>query len=220
MGIWALFVSRYFSHALQKEIQDIQKKYNMNFLEIKWRKLWKKTLDLYKELVDFCIDSELIQFHCIVVNKQDLNLEKYHNNDEELAFYKRYYFLLKNKIKRGFQYNIFLDFKIKKEKSRIKNLKQFLDIDSCPEKDWTFPVRHIGEYNSHDHIFIQLADLFIWAVCYARNEIKTNDNQNNPKQQLISYISQKIRKPNLLFSSSNHQDTKFNIYHIKLKNNV
>jgi hypothetical protein len=63
MGIGALFIPRHFAHTFQNQIKEIKKRHSMDLLEIKWRKVSKKTLDLYKELVDFCIDNKMIQLH-------------------------------------------------------------------------------------------------------------------------------------------------------------
>jgi len=79
-----------------KDLKELKKQYNYN-LEIKWRKVSPKTKDFYLALVNFFFDNNL-NFYSIIIDKEKLNLKDYHNDDEELAFYKYYYFLLKNRF--------------------------------------------------------------------------------------------------------------------------
>jgi hypothetical protein len=101
----------------------LKKKHNYN-LEIKWRKVSPKTKSFYLDLANLFFSLN-IQFFSIIIDKSKIKLSTYHNSDEELAFYKYYYFLLKNRFKNESRYYLFLDQRIKKDKDRIKKMADF-----------------------------------------------------------------------------------------------
>ena len=209
MWIWAIQVEREYKNIVLKNLKELKKQYNYN-LEIKWRKVSPKTKDFYLSLVNFFFDNNL-SFYSILINKENLNLKDYHNNDEELAFYKYYYFLMKNRFISWNDYYLYLDHRIKKDKDRIKKMSEFFEYESQLRQE-KFNIKHIWEYDSNIHLLIQLADFFIWAVCYQNNEL----NSSETKKEIINLIIQRLWKNDLKFASNLH-DEKFNIFKIKLK---
>lgn len=209
MWIWAIQVEREYKNIVLKNLKELKKQYNYN-LEIKWRKVSPKTKDFYLALVNFFFDNNL-NFYSIIIDKEKLNLKEYHNNDEELAFYKYYYFLLKNRFQNWNNYYLYLDQRIKKDKDRIKKMSEFFEYESQLRPE-NFNIKHIGEYDSNTHLLIQLADFFIWAICYDNNDI----NLSESKIEIINLIASKLNKDNLTFSSKLY-DEKFNIFKIKMK---
>lgn len=209
MWIWAIHIEREYKNIMIKKINELKSKYNYN-LEIKWRKVTPKTKDFYLELINLFFDNK-IEFYSILIDKEKMNLQKYHNNDEELAFYKYYYFLLKNRFKNESMYYLYLDQRIKKDKNRIATMSEFFEMEKQSRND-NFIIQHIWEYDSHNHILIQLADFLTWAICYENNLLNTSETKN----ELIKQIIQRLWKNDLKFDSKLH-DEKFNIFKIKLK---
>lgn len=209
MWIWAIQVEREYKNIVLKKLKELKKQYNYN-LEIKWRKVSPKTKDFYIALVNFFFDNNL-NFYSILIDKEKLNLKDYHNDDEELAFYKYYYFLLKNRFQDWNDYYLYLDQRNKKDKDRIKKISEFFDYES-QTRIQSFNIRHIWEYDSNIHLLIQIADFFIWAVCYNNNDL----NNSISKKEVIDLISSKLWKQDLKFASQLH-DEKFNIFKIKMK---
>ncbi len=209
MWIWAIQVEREYKNIVLKKLKDLKEQYNYN-LEIKWRKVSPKTKDFYIALVDFFFENNL-NFYSIIIDKEKLNLKDYHNDDEELAFYKYYYFLLKNKFQDWNEYYLYLDQRIKKDKDRIKKISEFFDYESQSRQE-SFNIRHIWEYDSNTHLLIQLSDFFIWAVCYNNNDL----NSSETKKEVVKLISSKLNQNDLKFSSRLY-DEKFNIFRIKMK---
>jgi hypothetical protein len=209
----ALFINR-------KKISDIRAvvsgiKETHGFLgEIKWTKTDKKKSEFLKELVDYLVKlpSEDLSFNCIVAKKDCIDYEKYHKDDKELAFYKFIYILLSHRIRNGFNYYIFPDFKPNKLKERVKNLGEFLDKYIYFYKN-NSSIKHIQSYDSKENLFIQLADFFIGAVGYHFNNI--DNGSGSAKDIMACYIAESIGKDRLNINSSN-KESKFNVWNIKL----
>ena len=62
--------------------------------ELKWAKVHYKYIPFYKGLIDYFLSCADMSFRCIIVDKTKVKLEEFHDNDEELAFFKFYYLLL------------------------------------------------------------------------------------------------------------------------------
>ena len=63
--------------------------------EFKWNKVSPSRADFYRELVDwFFSRGEDLRFRCIAVDREQVDLKLFHEDDQELGFYKFYYQLL------------------------------------------------------------------------------------------------------------------------------
>lgn len=193
--IGAICIPREKKSYLKKKVEELKQKHNIQG-EIKWRKISPMIENFALDLVDLFFQEDF-SFFDIVVDKQKMNLKEYHQDDEELAFYKFYYFLLKNKLQKNSQYYIFLDQRNKKDKTRISAVKSFLGYESLVSQK-NFSIKHIQEYDSGENIFIQLADFFSGAVSYSFN----TKEQSETKQKILKKIADSLKKDNLQFSSS------------------
>lgn len=204
MVIGALFIERPLVPEIRRKIKEIRQKHGVNG-ELKWVKTSTKVLPFYEELFQylFSIDGEKVTFRCIVVDKSQVNYEKYHQQDKELAFYKFYYQLLKRRLKDNKNY-ILLDFRPSKNKNSVRRLGEFLTMFSRG-------IEHIQAYQSHENVFIQIADVLSGAVSFSRN----TPTGGVAKQKLSEIIAKSIGKKNLNFKSGFWED-KFNIFCIDL----
>ena len=204
MVIGALFIERTLVPEIREKIKEIRKKHGVNG-ELKWVKTSTKVLPFYKELFQylFSFDSSKVTFRCIVVNKSQVDYEKYHQQDKDLAFYKFYYQLLKRRLKDDMYY-IFLDFRPSKNKNSVRRLGEFLGM-------FTRGIKHIQAYPSHENILIQIADVLSGAVSFSRN----TPNGGEAKKKLVKTIASAIEKKDLNFKSS-FWENKFNIFCIDL----
>ncbi len=207
MVIGAVFMDRSKVPAIKEKVGSIRKKHSLNG-ELKWTKTSRRTLVFYKDLFDylFSLDEDIFSFKCIVVKKEDVDYKKYHNEDKELAFYKFYFQLLKNRLEKENEYYILLDFKPSKSKDRVRRIGEFLGMVN-PDTS----VRHIQAYSSKDNVFIQIADVLSGAVGYIKNYEKNSVN----KSELLKVIATAINKDDLDFCSKFKGDKKFNIFCIK-----
>ncbi|MCK5060933.1 DUF3800 domain-containing protein [Candidatus Parcubacteria bacterium] len=210
MIIGGVFVARNRAREVIGQIKEIKKRHN--FLgEIKWVKTDNKKEKFLKEVVDYVITQvpETISYHGIVVNKEDVDYEKYHDGDKELAFFKFMYELLEKRLKNNKEYYVFLDFK-PTSKERVRKLNDFLNSFIYFNKD-NCSIKHLQAYDSKENILIQVADLFCGAVGYHHNNFPVN----TAKDRICNHIAGKLGKSNLRFCSPPYEK-KFNIFCISL----
>ncbi|MBU3925179.1 DUF3800 domain-containing protein [Patescibacteria group bacterium] len=212
MIIGALFMKRELRDELKNKIKDLKKKYGYRG-EIKWNKTSKKLLPLYKEIIDLFIDygQDVLQYHCIKIDRFKIKYKIYHNNDIEEGFYKFYYQLLKNKFKDNCSYYLFLDYKPTKSKKRVVVLEHYLKYRISNYSN--SKIKSVQAQHSDKNVLIQIADLFTGAVNF---EVNSVDKISESKKELIKYLAEKIKKENLQFCST-LSETKFNIFCIDLK---
>jgi len=203
MVIGALFVSRKKKKSVVKKLKSICHKYDFSY-ELKWAKVHKKYFNFYKDIIDFFCDENNLNFRCIVVDKSEVELDKYHNNDPELAFFKFYYLMLRAKLLNQNKYYIFLDKKPTRDKNRARALHAYLDSYILWNKT-ECNIKHFQAYNSKDNILIQLTDFFTGLMGFACNE----NIQDSSKSKLVEYLRQKIKIDNLHTTSSLNEE-KFN----------
>jgi hypothetical protein len=211
MVIGGIFVAREKVREIRNRLKEIKIKHNF-YGEIKWVRVDDKKMAFFKDLIDYVLelDSAVFSFHCIVVEKDKVKYDLYHQGDKELAFFKFTYELLEKRLKSNYIYYIVLDFKPTKTKERASNLKTYLEKYNYFNKQ-NCTIKHLQAYTSQENIFIQLADLFCGAVGYQKNKYP----EETAKNEICNLIANKIRKSNLDFCSPLCED-KFNIFCIKL----
>lgn len=203
MVIGALVIPRVKKKSFLEEYKNITREHN--FSELKWTKISKASLPLYKKIIDLFFDKDYTSFYSIIVNKQQVDLKTYHNNDNELAFYKFYYLLLKEKLASNSKYYICLDKKPVSVKSRVGVLKNFLKaFVSSSRTDCV--IKHVQEYSSKENSLIQMADIFTGVVASKFNQ----NTKNIEKLELIKYIENKIGRQ--IDKQSSLKEHKFNTF--------
>lgn len=205
MVIGALFILRKNKPRLAKKVKKIFKKYDFKY-ELKWTKTNKLYLNFYKELIDFFISEELF-YRCIVVDKNKVQYDVFHDNDQELAFFKFYYLMLRPKLLDNNLYYISADKKPTRDKNRMRALHAFLDSHILLHKQ-NCGIKHFQSYNSEKNVFIQIADYLTGLMGFACNEYR---GRNNSKEEITKYLKLKIKKENLC-SSTVLTENKFNVF--------
>ena len=205
MVIGALIVPRRKKPDFLKQYQKVLSRHSFN--EIKWVKVSEASLPVIKEIVDLFFQTDYANYYCIVVDKTKVDLKLHHNDDKELAFYKFYYILLKNKLRSNCKYYIYLDKKPVKVKNRVGVLKGFLTgfVESSRQD---CVIKHLQEYSSSENKLIQISDLFTGAVASKFNYSEAEKSKS--KRNLIKYI-EKIRKKTLE-KPSGYFEEKFNVF--------
>lgn len=176
------------------------------FSEVKWKNVSPSKIGFYLKFIDLFFQSEM-RFRCVVIEKDKLNLVKYHQSDQELGFYKFYYQLLHHWILDFNKYSIFTDLKTNRTKNRLQELQNVLRCSNL-----TSQITQIQAINSKESQFIQLADLFIGAIGY-----KFHDHTASlAKLQVIKQIEKRLEDEILPTTKC---EPKFNIFKIQLEGN-
>lgn len=187
-------------------INDIKDKYHFEG-EMKWSNINRKTMPMYKELVEYFFRSNL-KFRAIVVKKSqiDENRPGYTFND----FYFRMYYQLLHLPTADLNnaYNIYFDIKDTCSHLKLRRLREILGNQTN--------VRNFQFMLSKESQFIQLADVLMGAVNY-NLRVKENNipGLSESKRSIVELIK---RYSNMSLIRSTYPDEdKFNLFFIKLK---
>lgn len=157
----------------------------------------------------------------IADSKYNMKDEKFHHGDYEEGFYKLYYFLIIHSLRLPLQYHIRV---AKRDVSKaIRNLDESARLDELKKalnngvrKKVNKPyyqniVLSVEARPAREKRLIQIADILMGAVGYQWCGDYNKQEKVNGKKYLCDYISSKLNKPNLLFTSS-WNDRTFNIF--------
>lgn len=206
MVIGAVVIPRKEKNRIVERIKKIQNKHSFVY-EIKWTKVSERYLPFYQELIDYFSDSPILSYRCIVVDKKKVKLAEYHKDDPELAFFKFYYFMLRNKLLDGREYYIFLDKKPTRDKNIARALFHFLEGYAALRHE-ECRIAHLQAYSSHENVLLQLTDLITGMIGFEANSSSTT---LTPKAKLVNYLKQKLNKQSIIITSRPWEE-KFNVF--------
>jgi len=130
---------------------------------------------------------------------------QFSGGDPELNFYKFYYQLIHHWILDFNEYNIFLDYKVNRERYRIQTLKKVL-INS----NLSSGIKNVQSLPSKESLGIQLTDLFIGSI----NGKFNRQIRSDAKLQVIYSIESYVNRP---IAPTPKSEEKFNIFNINLQ---
>jgi hypothetical protein len=199
-GLWLETKNR---NVFKKELADL-KQNNKCLGELKWNKVSPSQEVFYKHLVDYFFQKgDELRFRCIVVEKNKVDLVRYHESDAELSFYKFYYQLLHHWILDFNAYSIFIDTKSNRVKDRINVLRNCLEKANISSE-----IKNVQALPSHEVVFIQLTDLLVGAVSASFNQSIVSHTKRNIVSQIEKHLKHKILTP------TSRDYLKFNVFKI------
>jgi len=201
-GIWLAAEMR---QEIKEKILAIKRDFRFN-REIKWKDVAPSSLPFFEKLIDlFFSKGEGLGFRCIVVDSTRFDLERFHEQDAELGFYKLYYQLLKNGFHPSFGYRVFLDYKINRLPCRVKVLEKVLR-NACPEVESI----ELQALPSAEVVLIQLADVLLGATGYKLHLLK----MSRAKLAIVERIEQHLGRE---IKPTRREEKKFNVFKIRLR---
>ena len=203
MVLGALFCSAEKAIELSKAIKQLKEKHKY-IPELKWSRLHKHQWQLYKELIDLFVKDNDINFKATVVsNKQALDHQFFNDSSHNDFYYKMFYYTLRDFLKVGNEYRIYLDFMDTHGSYKSKKLSEILQNATHWQLKTEFTI-----IRSHESVIMQLCDLFIGALAY-RN--RTDIPKHSPiKNQFIEYLEKSVDKS--LFYGTPPWEKQFNIF--------
>lgn len=183
MVIGALVVPRQEKDRAASIIKELKERHEFH-QEIKWNKVGESFAEFYRQLLLKFVEDDSLTFRAIIVDKSKIKFVTYHENDEELAFFKFYYILLRELLNDSCHYYIFLDKKPTRDKNRARALKAFLDSHVLLHRDQS-QIQHLQAYESHENTLMQLSDLITGLIGFINN----GDNSGT-KKQLTDYFQE------------------------------
>lgn len=205
MVIGGIIIPRIKKDDLVKQIKVILDKHNY-CRELKWIKTSRTYESLYKDIIDLYVSCEYLQFRAIVVNKTIINYEEYHNNDVELAFFKFYYLMLREKLCSHSRYYVYLDHKPTSDRSRAQSLLAFLRSHIYWNRT-DCKIEHLQAYDSGQNVLLQIADYFTGLIGHAVNRT----GESTFKNSIIQYFKQRTGL-NSFDVSSGLSEQKLNLF--------
>lgn len=198
---------------VKNDIIEIKRKNGLKeTAEIKWNKVSPSKLNYYKELVDYFFETEMLRFRAMIIDKTQINHEKFNQTHDDW-YYKMYYELLKNLAEPKDNNYIYLDIKDTKSARKVEGVKNYLNLKM---KEFEYePVKHIQSINSQESCILQLADLFIGAIGYRNREMFNKNKASKAKTELMNYIIEKSGYS--LVKSTWLSENKFNLFRINLE---
>jgi len=175
--------------------------------EFKWRKVSPSRIEFYKALISwFCEQEENLRFRCIAIDNTQVNLVRFHENDQELGFYKFYYQLLHHWIHDFNEYSVFCDYKSNRVPNRLHVLKKCLK-----NANLSASVPNVQSIRSRESVLIQLTDFLIGITAERLNQKGTPGSAKQKVVQCLEHLLAKKIAPTAL------SEKKFNIFKINLQ---
>ncbi|MCL6576674.1 DUF3800 domain-containing protein [Kyrpidia sp.] len=185
---------------LERDIQNVKRQHRFD-KEFHWTEMKGHQFEAYKGLVDVFLkymSQGLLKFRALVVDQSDKK-HKIYSSDEELHFYKMYFWLIYKRLTYRNRYDIFLDRKSNSVPGRLSDLKNALNNKLF--NDYFHEIIGIGNANivrrveprDGAQVELQLADVFAGAIAHVRNgHFNPNPGKNNAKSRLILYIQNQL----------------------------
>ncbi len=200
-GIW---MPAEFRETFKTGMIVIKDKYNIKG-ELKWQKVSPAYLNLYAEIINYFFDTKELRFRVILIESRTVDNIRFNEKDAELGFYKFYYQLLHHWIYDLNSYNIFLDYKVNRNKGRINILKKVLDASNI-----TSEIQQVQALPSHQSLGIQLADILTGLVASKFN----NKFTGQAKGRLIEIAESRLGHT---ITRTSKRVEKFNVFKINLQ---
>lgn len=220
--IGALIIPRNNHLLLIDELKKLKQSLNLRWEgEIKWGKVSKSYLDKYKKLMKWFFDnlrSNHLRFRAHVIDTHKQVYKEYGGGDKEESFYKVFFHLLIQSIKRlaideeGSNVLILLDDKKNRYPFRLSVLKKTLNAAlkrdlKLPEIVANVEPRHSSGTRAEG--LIQIVDVLIGSIGFVRNGAYKELHASPAKNELIKYIEELLGS-NLKYDSSAYAS--FNIW--------
>lgn len=204
MVLGALWCPQSNASSLNESIAKAKKKHHFSpYFEIKWTKVSSSKLGFYKELIDLFFDSDNLSFRAWVI--PDKSILKHHDFQQTHNdwYYKMYFYLLRNIIRSGNEYHIYIDIKDTRGRTKLEKLHKVL---ACAHYDFNRDmITKMQHVRSHDIGLLQLADLLIGVISYKARKLTTSA----AKTELVNYV--KSRSGRNLEQNTLPSEVKFNL---------
>lgn len=212
MLIGAVYCPKNKVKKINEYIRHLKENYNLsNNIELKWNKLDWKTEKLYLDVINYFFNQDYLKFRVIVIDKTNLNHEKY-NQTENDFYHKAYYEMLKYIITPENSYNIYPDIKDTKSYYYHQVMMKFLRFKIGDNNAKT--IKKVQPIRSYESSILQINDILIGALSYYYRNLQTNKSKLN----IINEIKKLYDGP--LDQTSAYSNTKFNIFIWKSKDDI
>lgn len=213
--IGGLWLTQPNARRLRSIIQGIREQYN-HWYELKWRKATGRSLSpAYKELASKLTDQIMarrVSFNCIVLRRDLLDYDTFHEGDRELGYYKFVHWLVRKRIVPGEIYRLTMDWRTTRKDHRLSDLRDVLN--ACGRKDHSLGydcVREVRAQPSKEDDLVQATDVLLGAVGFHYARRHRGRGGSAAKNDLADRIAHGIQRPSLDFAS-HRSEKRFNVW--------
>lgn len=188
MVIGAISCPLKYAKEINSIIKHIKEEYGLGrnkygvAMELKWTKVSKSKMNMYKKLIDLFFEKDYLNFRAVIIKEKSKLDHKIFLQDHDTWYYKMYYYLLREMVRLGQQYNIYIDIKDTNSADKVLFLQKVLNRSLYDFYDET--VMRIQTIRSEEVNILQLTDLFIGALSY----INRGKNSSEAKLEIIEYL--------------------------------
>jgi len=178
--------------ALLAELAEFRQQEKLT-AEMKWGKVSKGMLHIYKQYVDIFFHHPAAEFKCLVVDTHKINYQAFHDNDKETAFFNFYFYALSRNLDAAHEYIVYADHRQTKQPLRWFELRAQINYHWLKQGANEAVVRNLLPVDSKQHDLLQLADLFIGAIGYDLDEYNTSQH----RLDFVRHVAQRVGCDNL-----------------------
>jgi hypothetical protein len=163
--------------------------------ETKWTKVSPAKLPFYEALMDWFFAQPHLSFRALVVPNKDELFAKLPKVTQDLAYYRLYYYLLHGAIEPQTRLRVFIDIKDTRGREKVKELQSSLKDDAGDAA----MVGEVQQVHSHEVRLLQITDLLLGAIGYARvAALQPTQIASPAKRALIARMEQHLGQSLLL----------------------
>ena len=204
--IGALWLPASLREDVKSKIDTLRERHAV-FGEMKWRKISPSRVTFYEDVVDlFFAYGSNMRFRCIAVDRENINLAKFHNNDGELGFYKFYYQLLHHWILDHNEYQFFCDLKTSRSPTRMAELRRVLSKANISAE-----ISNVQSLPSTQLALMQLCDILLGA---ANSRLNVGAPASPAKLAIVERMEASLGRR---ITPTWKSEDKFNVFKINLQ---
>jgi hypothetical protein len=220
--IGALILPRTNHVFLIEELKKLKQSLNLRWEgEIKWSKVSVRYLEKYKKLIEWFfhhLKANHLTFRAHVIDTHKKEYKEYGDGDKEKSFYKVFFHLLMQSIRRlavdedGSKVLILLDDKHNRYPFRLPVLKKTLNATLKRDLKLQNIVANVEPRKSSGpkvEGLIQIVDVLIGAIGYVRNKFIEVQNSSPAKKEMLLYIEELLGAK---LKYDTHAGASFNIW--------
>ena len=178
--------------AAHAELSDLWKTHSLPpHFEAKWTKVSPGKVEFYEALVDWFFNAESVSFRALILPDKQRLYAALPPESRDYLYYRLYYQLLRGAIEPENRYRVFMDIKDTRGREKRIQLEELLHQDA--DDDDGKIVENLQHIQSHHVRLLQVCDLLLGAVGFARRE--TQANESKAKRSLVSLIEERLGQP-------------------------
>ena len=193
---------------INEMIRELKRAHNINH-EMKWVKLSQSKKEAYLDLIKLFFDCDDLHFRVLIVDNKDALRHDIYRQSHDDWYYKMYFRMLKTILDPVDIYNIYLDIKDTKSKTKIIKLREVLQNSHYDFSNRM--IKNLQVIRSDEVEIMQIVDILIGAMGYVSRGL----SKVTAKNEIIDYIRKQSGYS--LTKNTLYRESKFNIFHLKLE---